>query len=323
MVKQYNFKSGKFIVYFTTPNCVYCKAFNNTWEAFVAKLKTEEPSVEAVTLSTKDNYNIISDSPDVFAYPTVYAFNNGKYTEFNEQRSMESLMHFTQQNLLLKQNGGGRRRSRRNRLRHKRKTNRRTSRRRSQRGGSRQMSAPFSYSPPSLLSQPSAPPCAQHNGAPVDVQSTIPPAQQSSGPNHAMPPPSYNAGLYTGPPFEGPWGNVPVTPTAAGTTHDALRSANPPPGATRMYATGGTNRPGNSFSAKPGVNHYNGGHGGKMYTIKCTGPKGGRRRRRKSRSKRRGGLNLRSLNMDDGAPFHPTWSTLSAPHTNHKLRGGV
>lgn len=306
MVQQFNFNTGNYLVYFTTPNCVYCKAFNSTWDTFVAKLKAQKSSVKAIKISTEQNYDIVSNAPDVFAYPSIYAFSNGQFTEFDDQRSVESLMKFTKKELSsTKQTAGKRRRT---------KLYRRSQRNRRKRGGS--VGAPFTYSPSSLLVQPSNPPCAQHNGSPVDIMSAVPPAQQASGPNDAMPQPSYNAGLYTGPPFDGPWGNIPVTPTAAGTTHDALRSANPPPGARNMYATGATNRPGNSFSAKPGVNHYNGGHNSKMYNIKCTAPKGGSRRRRKGlsrrnrRSKRRGGLNLQSANMDDGAPFHPT---LSAP----------
>jgi hypothetical protein len=319
MSQKYDFNNGKYIVYFTTPGCSHCQDFNATWNAFSRKLTSHDSTVTPITLSTTDDYAITSDSPDVFAYPSVYAFTNGKYTEFNDDRTVASLMKFTQsQPRLVNQTGGGRQRRR------IQNSPRRSLRRRRQRGGgSGLMSAPFSYTPTSLLRQPGAPPCAQHNGVPVDVRSSVPPAQQASGPHDAMPPPSYNAGLYTGLPFEGPWGNIPITPTAAGTTHDALRSANPPPGATQMYATGATNRPGNSYSAKPGVNHYDGGHGGKMHTIRCTGPKGGRRRRRRrrrsrrstrrvalrhnSRSKRRGGLSLCAPNLDNGAPFHPQW----------------
>jgi hypothetical protein len=177
-------------------------------------------------------------------------------------------------------------------------------------------------------------------GTPMDTMSAIPYAQQASAPNVAMPPPSYNAGLYTGQPFAGPWGNIPVTPTAAGHTNVALQWATPPPHATSMYSTGATNRPGNSFSAKPGVYNYNGGLGEGMYNIKCTsrksgggGGRGRRRgmgrsmgrrhpRRRQQQQKRRGGLNLRSANMDEGAPFHPTWTTAAGADATGGGRGG-
>lgn len=287
MVKTYDFKKGKFIVYYRSPQCIHCKLFNHTWETFKKALKAKMSDVKAVELTSDKPYKVVSKSPLVHGYPSVYAFNNGRITEFNLDRSVDSLMSFTQIELGHHLKGGGVVKQKKTHTRRKK----RTIRKRIQCGGSNRMGAPFTFSPSSLLSQPSAPPCAQHNGAPVDVQSTIPPAQQASNPYDPMPPPSYNAGLYTGPPFDGPWGNIPVTPTSAGTTHNALRSANPPPGATQMYATGGTNRPGNSFSAKPGVNHYNGGHSSKMYNIKCTGPTGGSSKRkrvlRRRHSKRR------------------------------------
>ena len=124
--------------------------------------------------------------------------------------------------------------------------------------------------------------CNKQNaiGSPASPLSSknIPPSKQSSGPNNAMPPPEYNAGLYTGAPFAGPWGNIPVEATAAGHTHDALMSANPPPNANVMYSTGGQDRIGNSFSNKPGVFKYNGGLGQSHYNIKCTARQSGGRR---------------------------------------------
>lgn len=54
-----------------------------------------------------------------------------------------------------------------------------------------------------------------------------------------------NAGLYTGAPFSGPWGNTPIEPTLEANASN-LKSANPPPGIT-MFLTGGV-RPGNNTS---------------------------------------------------------------------------
>ena len=60
---------------------------------------------------------------------------------------------------------------------------------------------------------------------------------------YARPP---NAGWYTGCEFQpgAPWGPVKTYPDASFLTHVALRSANPPPGATEQYF--GCNRFGNS-----------------------------------------------------------------------------
>lgn len=82
----------------------------------------------------------------------------------------------------------------------------------------------------------------------------VSPLIQASGPNVAIVPPSYNAGLYTGVPFSGPWGNVPVAPTTTNYINNNLNSANPPPGGNISYP--GTNRLGNNYQAMPGVNDY-------------------------------------------------------------------
>lgn len=80
------------------------------------------------------------------------------------------------------------------------------------------------------------------------------PLLQASGPNDPIVGPSYNAGLYTGTPFRGPWGNLDVRPTTTNYIHHNLKSANPPPGATILYP--GTERLGNNYQAMPGVNAY-------------------------------------------------------------------
>lgn len=82
----------------------------------------------------------------------------------------------------------------------------------------------------------------------------VSPLLQSSGPNAKIVPPAYNAGLYTGLPFSGPWGNVPVAPTTTNYINNNLHSANPPPGANVSYP--GTQRLGNNHQAMPGVVPY-------------------------------------------------------------------
>ena len=68
---------------------------------------------------------------------------------------------------------------------------------------------------------------------------------------HNIPPPAPNGGLYTGTPFAGPWGNVPVIPDVDYMTHINLKSANPPKEALMQYP-GGV-RLGNNYQSMPGV----------------------------------------------------------------------
>ena len=89
---------------------------------------------------------------------------------------------------------------------------------------------------------------------PVDKPSNIPPEKRWNNENESAPPPTYNAGLYSGAPFKGPWGNIPTIPTTAYMIHHNLRSANPPPGAIYQYP--GTIRCGNNYMAMPGVVWY-------------------------------------------------------------------
>ena len=88
---------------------------------------------------------------------------------------------------------------------------------------------------------------------PVDKNTGIPPEKRWKE-NQEAPPPTHNAGLYTGPAFSGPWGNIPVTPTTTNMIHNNLQSANPPPGATSQYP--GTDRSGNNYIAMPGISWY-------------------------------------------------------------------
>lgn len=102
---------------------------------------------------------------------------------------------------------------------------------------------------------------------PVDTNTGIP-LENRWKENKAAPAPTHNAGLYSGPAFSGPWGNIPVTPTTANMIHNNLRSANPPPGATTQYP--GTNRSGNSYTAMPGVSWYTSTDTKCPYKIKVT-----------------------------------------------------
>ena len=88
---------------------------------------------------------------------------------------------------------------------------------------------------------------------PVDIENAIP-MEKRWRINKQAPSPTHNAGLYSGPAFNGPWGNIPVVPTTANLINNNLRSANPPPGATTQYP--GTNRLGNNYIAMPGVYWY-------------------------------------------------------------------
>ena len=289
---KFAWNKGKYLVYFTSPHCGYCQSFSSTWDKAVEELKESAPHINALKVNAEE-FDIASVSPEVYGYPTVRAYSDGKMVDdFDEDRTTTNLMNFANTHLSEEatQTGGGR---------HRRRTRVR------QRGGM----APVSFV-----------------GAPVDAPSTVPPAQQSSGPMASMPPPAPHGGLYgpSAPPAQGGWGSIPVTPTAVGYS-DNLRSANPPPGATEQYMTGASNRRGNSYSAKTGVHHYK---DGTTYALQCTNDArgGNRRRSRRSRSntrrnsrrntrrsRRRGGLNLRSANMDSGAPFHPEWHAMVAP----------
>lgn len=103
----------------------------------------------------------------------------------------------------------------------------------------------------------------------------------------------YNAGLYTGAPFSGCWGNTPVEPTTTSYINKNLQSAEPPPGATTQYP--GTARLGNNCLKTPGVGSYRGTakNCGKFNLHVQTGGtrrgggKGSRRRRTKLRRRSR------------------------------------
>ena len=82
---------------------------------------------------------------------------------------------------------------------------------------------------------------------------------QWNSPSEQAPEPPLNAGLYTGKPFSGPWGNYNIdgtisVPTEAYLKLKALKSANPPPGVEKQLES---NRPGNNFvAARTGFAKY-------------------------------------------------------------------
>ena len=224
--------TGCYVVFFGADWCGHCVAFKDEWNAFVQKVKAStDPVVSNITTAhiqskDTDSSRRLMTFAGVSSYPTILAFYNGRrIAEFEGQRTSSELIEFSKQTfgLLLaknyqrKQAGGG--------------------------IGTNAAAVPYPPGSPAL-------------GPPFDVSSPVPPYQQASSPTTSMPPPPYNAGLYTGTPFNGPWGNIPVTPTPAAYIHGNLRSAQPPPGATSQYPTAAFTRPGNNFAAMPGVNHY-------------------------------------------------------------------
>lgn len=88
----------------------------------------------------------------------------------------------------------------------------------------------------------------------INVKSVVPLEQQWNSPDQKAPPSPFNGGLYTGAAFNGPWGNIPVTPTADSMMKN-LESAAPPPKA--IQQTPNLNRPGNNYSGMSDINWYN------------------------------------------------------------------
>ena len=113
---------------------------------------------------------------------------------------------------------------------------------------------------------------------PFDPPSGVPAANQGSSATEFMKYNFNNAGLY------GQSSNaIPVFPTATNYTHNNLKSANPPPGATAQ--AGSINRLGNNYSAAPEVAWYSQAGKG-PFRIPCISG-GGRRRRGRSLRKSR------------------------------------
>jgi thiol-disulfide isomerase/thioredoxin len=289
--------TGKCVVLFSAPWCGHCQSLKGTWSAFTKAVEAKHPGVKVMTVNT-DKYDTRSVKPDVFGFPTIRAYQNGEMVrEFDADRTQTELLKFVRTHL-----GASSSRKRRASQTAGRRPSRRQSRRRrqsrKQRGGG-------------VAS------CASAIGKPFDVPSKVAAGAQWSGPYDQAPASPYNGGLYTGPAASGPHAPIPVTPTAAKYIHENLRSASGTPQSTTQYPTAATHRPGNNWSAMPGVyNFANQGTG--PHRIHCTGDApaaggaavggGSTRRRLRRRSRGGAGLQLRAPNLDDGAPFHPEWA---------------
>lgn len=126
---------------------------------------------------------------------------------------------------------------------------------------------------------------------PYDVPSNIHPYQQWDSPTTSAPPSQYNAGLYTGPSFQGPYGNIPVTPTTPSMINGNLRSAEPPMDALTQYV--GANRMGNNYRAVPGISWYADQNPAVKHNIICNATGGGSRKKRSQRRKSQQNIRLR------------------------------
>ena len=283
MSMKKNWQAGKVLAFFSATWCGHCNEFKPVWEQAVAQLKTEHSDVQCIQFDA-DELDALKVRPEVFGFPTIRAYRDGVMVEeFENARTVDNLKSFVREHLAAGTTSpsstpqkGGAPRQRRRRSRTTAATRVKKSKSKSRAGA--------------LVAATAAPVVS---GAPlqpyaVDVASPITPGQQWNSATTAAPPPEYNGGLYTGPPFAGPWGNVPVTPTTTNYIHNNLRSAEPPPGATTQYP--GTNRMANNYSAKPGVNWLAQPSRG-PYRIQCTTKpqKGGRKhasRRGRSHARR-------------------------------------
>lgn len=297
-----DWKTGKCLVYFTAPGCGYCQLFAPEWAAAVNNLQHSGSHIRSVRLST-ENTDMSAVEPEVFGFPTVRAYHNGKMVaEYDGDRTASSLLSFANRHLTSGSSGSNcnnngpaglsqnhtksasrtafalSRNQKRGGARHRfRRSSQARSRKRivvQQHGGM----APISFI-----------------GKPVDTPSRIPPELQSTNASTSLKPSPPHGGLYhpDSPPAAGGWGSIRVPATSTSYIHSNLRSANPPPGAISQYPTAANNRPGNNHSAKPGVHGY---LDGTTHTLHCTknssrlgqqrAGKGSRRRHRRRRSRR-------------------------------------
>ena len=241
---------GKAIILFSASWCGHCKTMMPEWEKFMETMRTDHSQIKILNVDADE----LAESQSAFSvsgYPTIYAFENGKrVAEFDSAREADNLKEFAVSTFSLGDTtanktivGGSKptmRRKRQARQRARATPRRRPTRRRAT--------------------------MRMRGGGSVDVQARVPAHQQWTNPNTTAPPPAYNAGLYTGAPFAGPWGNIPVTPTTANYINNNLQSAEPPPLATTQYP--GTERLGNNFSAMPGVDWFQYGNNG-AYNVQC------------------------------------------------------
>ena len=248
-----NWPEGNWVTFFSADWCGHCTDFKKTWNTFSEELSKNNENVGVINIDSKEleSKNI---KPEVFGFPTIRAYRDGKMiSEFDNHRTVENLNKFVNTHFKKESNLSNSNNSKKQEgLQH----------------GGYLSSAPYS----------------------VNVESSIPLTDQWSCPNDPAPTAKYNGGLYTGPPFDGPWGNIPVTQTASNVTHNNLNSAEPPPGAVNQYP--GSNRLGNNYNAMPEVNWFQSPNQAKT-NIQCTpsrkiqtGGKGRKYRKNKKLSKR-------------------------------------
>ena len=97
--RKFAWSEGKYLVYFTSPNCGYCQSFSATWDKAVEELKTSAPHIKTLKVNAEE-FDIASVSPEVYGYPTVRAFSNGDMVnDFDQDR--------TKDRYTVQLNGGG------------------------------------------------------------------------------------------------------------------------------------------------------------------------------------------------------------------------
>lgn len=219
-----NWPVGNWIAFFSADWCGHCKDFKNEWKTFSTEISENNQNVGVINIDSKELENK-DIKPEVFGFPTIRAYRDGKMIkEFDNHRTAENLHKFV--NLHFKKSDNKQDKN------DEQTSNTKKEIETFQSGGGLYSNAPYD----------------------VNVSSEVPLTQQWDSPQTQAPPPKYNGGLYTGPPFAGPWGNIPVTPTASNMTHKNLRSAEPPPGAINQYP--GSHRLGNNYNAMPNVNWF-------------------------------------------------------------------
>ena len=164
---------------------------------------------------------------------------------------------------------------------------------------------------------------------PINISSNIPPELQSNSPMNKLPEPPHNGGLYSGAPFNGPWGNIPVSPTTDSMINKNLVSSKPPPRSTTQYPL--NVRPGNNYQAMSGIQWYKPDNkgpfklqvqsGGKKNNKKTKSKKS--KKKTKSKKSKKGGNRDYSVNIDSVVPITKQWNNpnQSAPEPPHN--GGL
>jgi thiol-disulfide isomerase/thioredoxin len=106
-------KTEDYVIYVYASWCGHCKNFNSTWDNFTKEmdnLKIKYVKIESEIFEKFRKENGGSIEREVHGYPTVciHRFRNGKleYIDFNQERTVENLVNFVEENI--KQKGGKR-----------------------------------------------------------------------------------------------------------------------------------------------------------------------------------------------------------------------